>query len=153
MKFSMAGILAAAAVLIAISPASAQTATPTPPLQEVDYGDDEKGMEPNAAHPDYQKAVSEYTDMIEHKLRRMVIKRGVSVEITPEIKAEIEELRAFWKEENPDKLIDETDDTVFYVTFICFGSNEDSEELLAAIMQRSQPTREDVELTKVAFRG
>jgi hypothetical protein len=33
MKFSMAGVLAAVAVLVAISPASAQTATPTPPLQ------------------------------------------------------------------------------------------------------------------------
>ena len=125
---------------------------PEPPMQEVDY-DGEKIVEPNPAHPDYPKMMADYNTMIEQKMRRLIIKRGVVVNFTPEIEQEIEELREFWASETEGHQIEETDDAVFYVTYLCFGSDTDTEELIDAIMRRSQPTREDVELTKAAFRG
>ncbi len=125
---------------------------PEAPTQVVDY-DGEKIVESNPSHPDHVKAMQEYNLMIEQRMRRLIIKRGVVVDFTPEIEQEIEELRAFWAEETEGHEIEETDNTVFYVTYLCFGSDADAEELLDAIMRRSQPTREDVELTKAAFRG
>lgn len=121
---------------------------PKPPLNAVDYGDGKEVLEPNYADPEYLKSVDEYKIDLESKIRRLIVKRGVAVEITDEIKAQLEELRSFWLEEYG-KAFPEPNDLMAYVSYICVGTGEDMEELLDAIMRRSQPTESAIaEATK-----
>lgn len=124
---------------------------PQPPLQEVDYGDGKKVMEPNPANPDYAKAVATYESDLEIKLQSLLIKRGVVIELGEEEKAAVKELRAFWKTEFSKEL--DKDDKTVYVSFIALGTREDTEELINAIMRRSQPTEAATAEVKANFPG
>lgn len=124
---------------------------PKPPMQEVDYGDGVKKLEPNPAHPAYREALSEYDQMIEQKARRMLIKRGVVIEWTPERREALEEIRAYWKENLDGDL--EPDDEVAFVSYVCVGSDSDLEEFLEALLKRSQPTEAAVDEAAGRFQG
>lgn len=125
---------------------------PPPPMNKVDFGDGVIREEPNEADPAYLKKLSEYNQEFELKIRRMLIKRGVVLEITEEMKVQIEELREFWHDEYG---IDfpESDDKLAYVWYIAIGTDQDLRELLDAIMRRSQPTQEAEELARKTFQG
>lgn len=125
---------------------------PDPPMNKVDFGDGESRMEPNEADPAYLKQLQDYNQDFELKIRRMLIKRGVIVEITDTIKAQVQELREFWQEEYG---IDfpEADDKLAYIWYIAVGTDQDLKELLQAIMRRSQPTQEAEELARKTFQG
>lgn len=127
---------------------------PTPPVQQVEI-DGQMVDEPNPAHPDYQKALNDYNQETEVRMRRLLIKRGI--EFVDDIQAkeaskQVEELRKSWKEDFG-KELDESNDKVAFVWFIAAGTDKGIEEITQAIMTRSQPSQEDVELARVAFRS
>lgn len=123
---------------------------PEPPVQEVDYGDGDVRMEKNFAHPDYVRALENYNLELSDKIQRLIIKRGVAVEITEEIRKEVEELRGFWLDEYGVEL-PEKNEKMIYVLDICIGTQEDGEELIAAITRRSQPTEVAIKQAEGTF--
>lgn len=108
---------------------------PQPPMQDVDYGDGKIVKEPNYAHPDYKIALQEYEETVTDRTNRLVLKRGVHIELTDELKAEVKELRDLYIEETGSDL--PYDDKYVYICYVALGSNEDFQELLEAIMSRS----------------
>ena len=123
---------------------------PKPPMNEVDFGDGVKRMEPNEADPAYLRDMDKYNQDFELKMRRMLIKRGVALEITEEIKEQVEDLRSFWLEEYGIEF-PEPDDKMAFVWYVAVGTDQDLRELLEAIMRRSQPTQEAEELARKTF--
>lgn len=109
---------------------------PKPPTNKVDYGDGNEVEESNYAHPDYARALEDYNQELEKRIRRLLIKRGVVCNVD---KQAVDELREFWKAEYEMDL-PESDDLMAYISYICIGTDSDMEELLNAIMRRSQPT-------------
>jgi len=123
---------------------------PNPPMVEVTYGD-EKVTEPNPADPSHAQAMIEYQRDFNLKTQRLMIKRGVAVTWTDDVKAEVAEMRQFYKDEFGRDI--GADDHMIYVTMICVGTDSDLEELLAAITRRSQPTEAAVLAAKDTFPG
>lgn len=113
---------------------------PKPPMQEVDYGDGEKKLEPNPSHPDYVRELEEHNIKIELLTRKMLIKRGVVCDVPME---DVEQLQADWLDLTGTEL-PEKDPLVAYISYIAIGSDKDMEELIYAVMRRSQPTEEAV---------
>ena len=126
---------------------------PQPPMQEVEV-DGEKVREPNPSHPDYVAAMAAYNQEMEVRMRRLLIKRGV--EYMPDQEADaltqVDELRKSWMEDY-DQPLDEPSDKVVYIWFIAAGTDKGIEEITSAILSRSQPSQEDVELAKASFRS
>lgn len=110
---------------------------PEPPTQEVDYGG-EKVLEPNETHPDYLRAMQKYNDELKERAMRLLIRRGVVLNWTDDMKEELKDLREFWLDEFG-KALPGSDDLA-YVQFICVASPQDLDELTNFIMARSQPT-------------
>lgn len=121
---------------------------PKPPIQEVDYGG-EKVLEENPAHPEYQQKLAEYEADFNEKSQRLMIKRGVVLNWTEEMRDELADLRQFYMEEYGKEL--PTDDHLCYVSFICPGSDADLEELVTKLMRRTQPTPEAVDEAQAMF--
>jgi hypothetical protein len=121
---------------------------PKPPLQEVDYGDGKKVMEPNEAHPDHVQALADHNVQIYEQMKKLLVKRGVVCEVDKEA---VDELRQFWNEEYGKEL--EGTDLEVYVFYICAGSDVDIDDLMTVITRRSQPTKEAKELAKITFPG
>ena len=125
---------------------------PQPPLVQVSIGEDDKPvLESNPADPDFARQLKEYDLDFNQKSQSLMIKRGVSVTMTAEIKAEIDELREFYRKEYGKEI--SVDDHTLYVTMICVGTGDDLQELIQAIMSRSQPTEEAVALATATFPG
>lgn len=124
---------------------------PKPPLQKVDYGDGQEHWEANPSHPDYLQAMSDYNFAFQERLQRLMVKRGVSLTWTEEMRTEVAELRDFWKTEFEKEL--DPDDGMVYVLMICVGSDKDLEELLEAIARRAQPTEGAVNEALNSFQG
>lgn len=125
---------------------------PVPPMQEVDYGDGDKKLEPNPASMDYQRELAEYNTGMEAKIRRLIIKRGTIFEMTDEMKEELEELRQYWRDDMGQEL-EEKEDKVAYLTYLAIGSDSDIQELVTAILMRSQPTEAAIKDAVDNFRG
>lgn len=121
-------------------------AAPTPPLAPGVEGE----LEPNESDPDYLAARVSYEaalrPRVQEKLLRIAIKRGVEVDID---QAALSAFRADMTAEGID--LDEADDKLLYVTRLCVGSNEDTQDLYNAIFTRAMPTREAVEAHKATF--
>lgn len=118
---------------------------PKPPMQTVDYGDGPK-QEPNPTAPEHLVALKEHEMAMEKHIRHLLIERGVVVDWTNERVSALAELRAWWLGEYGEPL-DEPNDTVAFVSYIAIGSDVDFEELVGAIMQRSQPTEKETDKT------
>lgn len=110
---------------------------PEPPLQEVKYGEDIV-LEPNEAHPDYVRALYKYNEELKDKAMRLLIRRGIVLNWTDEMRAEVQELRDFWKEEFQKEL--SGPDDLIYVQYVCIGSPQDLDDFTNFITTRSQPT-------------
>lgn len=123
---------------------------PTPPMQKVTYPEGVEVMEANTAHPDYLKALQEHEIMVNQKVLELTVIRGVHFEMTDEVRAEIEELRADMRETGIEP---KAGDKLFYVLNICIGTTEDMNELVEAIMQRSGPTEAAVQAAVDTFPG
>lgn len=111
---------------------------PQPPMQTVDLGEGQTRQEPNPVHPDYLAAVQAHSVMLQEKMQRLLITRGVMLEMTPEVTAQVAELRTEWHEITGADLDDS--DKMLYISKIAVGTPEDLEELINAITRRSQPT-------------
>lgn len=130
---------------------SRQFPAPTPPKQEVDYGDGKKVMEENPVHPAYLEAKQQYEIDQNHRVQELLIKRGVAVDMSEAVK-EVQELREFWKSTYGQDL-PETDDALVYVMDICAGTQEDIQELIAAVTQRSRATEKQISEAQGMFSG
>jgi len=124
---------------------------PAPPMVEVTYGEAEKVMEPNPADPAFAEALRDYHRDFNLKTQRMMIKRGVSLVFDDDMKAEVAEMREFYRNEFGKEI--GVDDHMIYVTMICVGTDSDLEELLNAITRRSQPTEAAVDAAKDTFQS
>lgn len=124
---------------------------PKPPVQEVVYPGNVKKMEPNPQNPEYLAALAKYNQDFQDRMTRLIIKRGVEVKLTEEDQQEIQELRDFMKKEYEITL--DPDNAMVYVLNICVGSDGDLDDLVAAIMRRSQPTEESVKNALSGFQG
>jgi hypothetical protein len=125
---------------------------PHPPIFLVDYGDDNKIKQANRAHPIYQELLSEWTARINQeagdRLADLVIKRGVVCEIDH---AAVQDIRAAMAA--ADTPLDDYDDHYVYVAFVCIGPQADYTELLAAVFNRTIPSREAVQAHIDSFPG
>lgn len=125
---------------------------PEPPMVEVDYGEGVgKKKEPNEADPGYKQAQLEYRVLILQKSQRLLIERGVVVELGDEQKEEVGVLRAFWLSEHGKEL--PGSDKMVYVLYIALGTPEDLTELIEAISRRSQPTEVAIAEANSSFRS
>jgi hypothetical protein len=124
---------------------------PAPPMQEVDYGDGKTRLEPNSANPDYIESVKKYNLDFQEKMQRLIIKRGIHVNLSDDDREEVAELRKFWMDEFEKEL--DPDDRMVFILHICIGSDTDLEEILNAITRRSQPTEPAIKEALDGFRG
>lgn len=125
---------------------------PEPPLEEVDFGDGKKRFEANPTAAQYLKDMTKYRVDFEKKMRRLIIKRGVVITIDETIKAQLKELREFYTEEygsDPESY----GDVVDYVIYIAVTEAEDLNNLINAILGRSQPTQEGIKKVVDSFPG
>lgn len=123
---------------------------PEPPLQKVEYDEGDVREEKNWSHPEYVKALEAYNIELSSKIQRLIIKRGVALEITDEVKADLAELRAWWLEEFGVEL-SEKNDHVAYVLYVCACDDEDAKEMIEAITKRSQPTEVAIQQAQGMF--
>jgi len=131
---------------------SAAMPEPLPPEQEVDYGEPKgKVMERNYGDPTYAQAMKEYERKASALVQKVIINRAVVVE-GEDWKKEVKEYRDFIFS-NTGAQLEEKDDLLVYVLRICVGSNDDMNDLVDAIIKRSQPTQEAIEQAKRSFRG
>lgn len=82
------------------------------------------------------------------RLRKLLIRRGVECE--PDVEA-VSELRAQYREDYGIEL--EGSDKEVYIMYIAAGTDADLQDLIGAILTRSQPTKAEVDLAKVSFPG
>lgn len=124
---------------------------PEPPMQEVDFGDGKKVLEPNLASPEYEKDKERYDSEFEEKMKRLVFSRGVVLNMDEERLAELRELREFWKNEYNLELTSLGSDKLDYISYIAVGTGDDLNELFNAIMKRSQATDREIENARKSF--
>jgi hypothetical protein len=106
---------------------------PQPPMQPTDLG-----PEPNYAHPDYVRAVGEWTAKINEVSLDTMLLFGVEADIDEE---SLEKARAKAGRAGitlPD------DDHLCYLKHVCIGSLEELTRLRAAILDTSLPTEEKI---------
>jgi hypothetical protein len=106
---------------------------PQPPMQPTDLG-----PEPNYAHPDYVRAVGEWTAKINEVSLDTMLLFGVEADIDEEA---LEKARAKARRAGialPD------DDHLCYLKHVCIGSLEELTRLRAAILDTSLPTEEKI---------
>ncbi len=111
---------------------------PKPPVEKVQNADGTWREEPNPHHPDYEKALEDWTADVEVAVRKLCIKRGVVLTLNDEQRAEVAEVREFMRREYQRELDD--DDRYVYVAYVAIGGQADYEKLVNTIVGRSQPT-------------
>lgn len=111
---------------------------PRPPRNKVTDMDGKETWEENYADPDYALTLNKYNADLEERMRRLVIMRGVVHTLTEEQKAQVDELRTFWKETYDEDL--KGSDLEVFISYIAIGSDGDLGDLINTIMKRSQPT-------------
>lgn len=124
---------------------------PKPPKNEVDYGDGKKVWEENASDPDYQAALKAYELEVQERILKLVIRRGVLVEMNEERMARVEELRAEMREDLGMEL--DSDPKYVFVAYCAVGSGEDLQELAESVFRRSQPTEGAIQEAVETFRS
>lgn len=125
---------------------------PEPPIQEVDYGDDNKVKRPNRQHSVYLELQKEwqakYLEEVNERLAVVAIHRGVVCDIDDTaVKQMREEMAASGVP------LDDYCDHYVYVAFVCVGPTADYRELLKAVFDRSTPPAEAVQAHKDSFRS
>lgn len=130
---------------------------PEPPIKKKNYGTEEEPdwiEGPDPYDPGYKDALRkwgiEHANQLGDKLLWVAVRRGIDLEITDEIREQVDEIRkdlqAVGVELDPD-------DKFVYVTRICVGSSESLRALHDAIFSRSRPAREEVDAIKSTFQS
>lgn len=124
---------------------------PQPPVVEVDYGEG-KIRQPHRAHPVYQDLLKEWnarvTQEAGERIAAFAIRRAAVCEVD---KAAVQDTRAFMASINTP--LDEYDDLYVYIAFVCVGSQQDYNEFLAAVFNRSIPSQEAIQAHLDSFPG
>lgn len=121
---------------------------PKPPRNKVII-DGKEIYEENKVDPDYLDELAQYESIHEMRVRRLVINRGVDLEMTAEQVRQTNDLREFWKETYGKEL--EGTDREVYVSYIAIGTPDDMNDLIGRILRRSQPTEEAIEEAEDRF--
>lgn len=111
---------------------------PVPPQQPVENADGTTRLESNPSHPDYIAALDAYEGKLAVVGQRMMIKRGVVLDLSDEQRAELATLRTEMEAEGVTTL--DPDDKIAYILYIAAGSALDIAALIKAITERGQPT-------------
>jgi len=106
---------------------------PQPPTQTI-----EGVVEENFADPDYMQAVRKHNELMEERLRALIIKRGVITKLNTEQLEEVRELREWWTQEYGKEL--PGSNLEVYVNYIVLQSPDDTKRLLEEVTAVSQPT-------------
>lgn len=124
---------------------------PQPPIVEVDYGEG-KIKQPHRAHPVYQELLKEWnarvTQEAGERIAAFAIRRATVCEVD---EAAVAAMRAFMA--SIDTPLDAYDDLYVYIAFVCVGSQQDYNEFLAAVFNRSIPSQEAIQAHLDSFRG
>jgi hypothetical protein len=115
---------------------------PQPPLQPTDLG-----PEPNYAHPDYVRAMGEWTNKINEVSLDTMILFGVDAEIDF---AALEKARS--KAARAGITLPE-DDLLCYIKHVCIGSLEELSQLRNTILDTSLPTEEKISAAAEDFKS
>lgn len=116
---------------------------PVAPVQRILGADGETYIEEmNVAAPSYVAAVEQYEAMIEEKARIILVKLGVDFDMTPAQRAELDQRRAFMRDEFGVEL--DKNDVYSYVAYIAMSGEEEYGELINAVLSRSTPTESEV---------
>lgn len=121
---------------------------PKPPMQRVNYGDEQEPVwseEPNPADPEYQRAMEAHERAIGEKAMRLCLELGTVIEIDAEAMRAYREVLAT-EEIEPE----EASEKYLFITRIC-ATGDDLTNLIAAIYGQSQPTEEAVDAAKATF--
>jgi len=114
---------------------------PLPPKQIVYYEPDVPTEEFNETHPEYRRAVEQHEIMLETMMRKLLIKRSVVLpgEQMDQIRAEVEQLKQDWAAATEGGQGTALTGTIefLYVSYICIGSDDDLQELIADITRSS----------------
>lgn len=121
---------------------------PKPPAQEVEING-KKVIEYNMAHPEYIEAMQAYQLEFEQAMRKVLIRRGVSVTMTEDVKEAVKQIKKDFKQDTGHDL--SGTDEYIYVSYIGIGTDQDMEDLIREITQRSQPTPGSTEVAKKSF--
>lgn len=121
---------------------------PRPPLQRVPTGDGGFIEQYNEADDDYLRAKEKYEQDVTTASLKAALRLGVKVEVD---KKAVAEIRKEFKEVF-DKDLD-PDDTFVYIAYVLVKSEDDLNQLGAAITSRSHPTEEAVANAIEQFQG
>lgn len=122
---------------------------PAPPLNEVDYGDGIKKMEPNKADPEYEQALRDYRAAYSQKMFAAIIDLAADVEVD---QVSLDRVRTTL--ERHGITIDEVSDKVAYLIHCCvFDIEEEMAKFTAALRALTGPSQEDVDDHVATFSG
>jgi len=122
---------------------------PDPPLNEVDYGDGAKKLEPNPSDPEYEQRLSTWQMEIRYKTFDATMELGVEVEVDEDALTRVKRVMAMV--ETP---LDEISDKVAYIKHCCmFDIAAEMPRLAAALNAITGPREEDVADHLATFPG
>lgn len=122
---------------------------PSPPLNEVDYGDGVKKLEPNPSDPEHEQALRRYQADYSQRLFAAIIDLAVDIEID---QAALERVKAMFERHGIP--FDEPSDKVAYVKHCCiFDIAEEMPKFMAALRDLMGPKEEDVADHVATFPG
>lgn len=122
-----------------------QHPAPKPPLNEVDYGDGRKVLEPNAADPDYALAMQEYQTTIGYAALEGMIELGVEIAIDAAELARVADTL-----ERLGMPLEERSDKVAYVKHCCMFDVAKEGPLLVEALQRAITPRPEEVAAQIA---
>lgn len=113
---------------------------PSPPLNDVDYGDGKIKQEPNSSDPDYLAAIRRYQAEYSQKLFAAIIDLAADIEVDTVALERVKEM--FVRHNIP---FDEPSDKVAYVKHCCiFDLSAEMPRFMAALRDLMGPKEEDV---------
>jgi len=124
---------------------------PKPPVEEHEING-EIVREENPTNPEYLKEYEEYEDQFNEMVQRILMKRGVVFEMTPERQKEVDQLRQDYLDETGIE-IEEKDDRFLWLYEIAIGTPQDLQELMEAIYSRQDVQEEDLRIAEDSFQG
>jgi len=122
-----------------------QHPAPKPPLNEVDYGDGRKVLEPNPADPDYALAMEEYRTTIGYAALEGMIELGVEIAIDAAELARVADTL-----ERLGMPLEERSDKVAYVKHCCMFDVAKEGPLLVEALQRAITPRPEEVAAQIA---
>lgn len=124
---------------------------PVPPMNTVTDLDGKEQQEPNEADPDYLAAVAAYEQEVQNDAgqRLLNIMQAYAVVYEPDV----EQVTAFRAGMQAGGVEIDGDDRAVWFWHFLLGSARDSQELVQALVRRSQPTEAAIQEKVTSFSG